>query len=392
MNLYRYKVIYKIVVVLFAIAIAIFSVYYTNQLVSELESAELRQIDLFAKAQKAIVSPENNDGLSFLLTEIIETNRTIPVILTDELGTPIASRNIEIPKGITKEQKDAFLREELSAMQGDKPVIEVDLGDGWKQYIHYTNSLVLKKLRYYPFVQLTVIALFGLLAYLLFSAVRHAEQNRVWVGLAKETAHQLGTPISSLMAWIEVFKADGNLEENITDELTKDIQRLETITARFSSIGSEQTLTVQDVGIATDNAISYLRSRISQKVIISVEKPAQPIFVAINSPLYEWVIENICKNAVDAMNSIGSIKITLQQSPNLKTVWIDIADTGKGIPASKFKTVFQAGYTTKKRGWGLGLTLAKRIVEEYHHGKIYVKQSEIGAGTTFRIELPISKK
>ncbi|MCS7005199.1 MAG: HAMP domain-containing histidine kinase [Cytophagales bacterium] len=387
-HLYRNKMIYKAIVIVIAFLIAAFSIYYTNQLVKELQNSELRQIDLFAKAQKAIVSPDSHDGLSFLLTEIIETNRTIPVILTDELGTPIAYRNIQVPSHLSKEEKDAFLRKELTSMH-DKPAIEVNLGDGWKQYIHYTDSLVLKKLRYYPYIQLSVITIFGILTYLIFSSVRRAEQNRIWVGLAKETAHQLGTPISSLMAWVEVLKSEETLDKSIIEEITKDIQRLQTITSRFSSIGSEPMLSVCNLIEITEKAIEYLRSRISQKVSISLEKPSQPIMVALNASLYEWVIENLCKNAVDAMNGIGKIQISICPNFSRSIAEICVTDTGKGIPSSKFKTIFKAGYTTKKRGWGLGLTLAKRIIEEYHRGKIYVKQSELNAGTTFCIELPL---
>lgn len=255
------------------------------------------------------------------------------------------------------------------------------------QYLYYENSFLLTQLTYYPFIQLSVIAIFGFIAYLGFSYSRTAEQNRVWVGMAKETAHQLGTPISSLIAWVEYLKTDERLQNHeVLTELNKDIEKLELITERFSSIGSIPVLNDENVIVIVRRVVDYLKSRISSKVEINVTALEDEIFAQLNPPLFEWVVENIIKNAVDAMSGDGSITINIIPGSDYK-VFVDISDTGKGIPASKMKTVFNPGFTTKKRGWGLGLALAERIVENYHKGKIFVKSSEIDRGTTFRIVL-----
>ena len=255
-------------------------------------------------------------------------------------------------------------------------------------YVYYKNSDLLTQLQFYPYVQLTVIAIFAIIAYLIFNYSKAAEQNRVWVGLAKETAHQLGTPLSSLMAWVEYFKTDEKLKnEEIVRELDKDIQRLEMITSRFSNIGSVPQLKNENIFDAVCQTVTYLQKRISTKVKFEVSAfPNKEIAAGINKPLFDWVIENICKNAVDAMEGAGKISIKILKA-NEGRVYIDITDTGKGIGKSKIARVFQPGYTTKKRGWGLGLTLVKRIVENYHQGKIFVKSSELDKGTTFRIIL-----
>lgn len=273
-------------------------------------------------------------------------------------------------------------------MRTQYPPISIEIA-GLRQYIYYRNSNLINQLRYYPFIQLAVISLFVLMGYLAFSLSRNAEQNRVWVGLAKETAHQLGTPISSLLAWSEYLRSKPELAaEGIVDEMDKDIVRLQMITARFSSIGSEQKLQLEDLGEMVEGAIDYLRNRVSKKVEISVNlnPPGVPIMAFINRPLFEWVIENITKNAVDAMAGVGTLRLDITELPE-GNVQMDIQDSGKGIPRNQFKKVFEPGFTTKKRGWGLGLTLARRIVEQYHKGKIFVKSSEPGKGTTFRILL-----
>ena len=271
-------------------------------------------------------------------------------------------------------------------LQYEPIVIEIaDL----KQYIYYRNSDLIIQLRYYPYVQLAVISLFILMGYLAFSISKNAEQNRVWVGLAKETAHQLGTPISSLIAWAEYLRMKPEIEEEgIVDEMDKDIQRLQMITARFSSIGSEQKLQLEDLGEMVEGAIGYLRSRVSQRVEITVKinPEGSQVMAFINRPLFEWVVENITKNAVDAMGGMGKLTLEITELTE-GNVQMDISDTGKGIPKNQFKKVFEPGFTTKKRGWGLGLTLARRIIEQYHKGRIFVKSSEAGVGTTFRILL-----
>ena len=265
--------------------------------------------------------------------------------------------------------------------------IRIDLGDGNSGIIYYLESLTLKQLRYFPFIMLGVIGLFLVVAYLLFSTFRRAEQNQVWVGMAKETAHQLGTPLSSLMAWLEILKDQGVSTSSIA-EMNKDIYRLETITERFSKIGSKAKLAPLNVVEVVISGINYLKSRISKKVEVKIENDDLVLVGNINKPLFEWVIENLVKNAVDAMHGDGLLAISFSGDIKGKSILIDISDSGKGLPANKLKNVFEPGYTTKERGWGLGLSLAKRIIEEHHGGKIYILNSELGVGTTFRISIP----
>jgi signal transduction histidine kinase len=253
--------------------------------------------------------------------------------------------------------------------------------------VYYKNSSLLRQLITYPYIQLSVIAIFGFISYLAFNYSKAEEQNRVWVGLAKETAHQLGTPLSSLMAWVEVLRDNEQLKQGgVVNELEKDIQKLLMVTERFSSIGSAPTLKKENVVSCINNVVNYLKPRVSSKVKIEVYSLSENIFAMVHTPLFEWVIENLCKNAVDAMGNTGTIGIKILKGNDHK-VFIDISDTGQGIPRSKIPMVFKAGFTTKKRGWGLGLALAKRIVETYHNGKIFVKNSEENMGTTFRISL-----
>jgi signal transduction histidine kinase len=259
-----------------------------------------------------------------------------------------------------------------------------------KQYVYYKNSFLLTQLTAYPYIQLSVIAIFAFISYLAFSYSKTAEQNRVWVGLAKETAHQLGTPLSSLMAWVEVFRDDPQFKgRGIVEELDKDIRKLRVVTERFSSIGSTPVLKEENLYLLVNNVVSYLQPRVSSKINIEVYALSETISAMVHAPLFEWVIENLCKNAVDAMGSSGTIAIKILRG-NEKKVFIDISDNGKGIPKSILSSVFKPGFTTKKRGWGLGLALAKRIIELYHNGRIFVKSSEENQGTTFRIELTVS--
>jgi signal transduction histidine kinase len=263
--------------------------------------------------------------------------------------------------------------------------IEIDLGDGQKNYIFYKESFLLTQLRYYPYFQFGVIGIFLLISYLLFSTARKAEQDQVWLGMAKETAHQLGTPLSSIIAWLEYLKLKG-VDENMLSEARQDVKRLETITERFSKIGSLPVLDKTDVVEVIHKSIEYMRTRTSKSVSFSISSQnLHTISVNLNVPLFEWVIENLCRNSIDAMDGTGAI--TVEITDQLQYVYIDVTDTGKGISRSRFKTIFQPGFTTKQRGWGLGLSLVKRIVENYHGGKIFVKSSEIGKGTTIRIVL-----
>lgn len=385
-EIYNSKSRFKLLILLIALIIGGASIYYTQQLVSRLAERERKLIDLYAKGLKFAGSSENSGDLSFIFEEIVKANNSIPVILADENRVPVNSKNIEIPAGTTMEEEHKILQKEIQEMRLQHDSIEIEFAPGYRNYIFYKNSFLLRQLLYYPYVQLTIIAIFAIIAYMAFSYSRNAEQNRVWVGLAKETAHQLGTPLSSLMAWVELFRGDTQYKnQEVVAELEKDVQRLEMITARFSSIGSAPSMNDEPIYAAIENTVDYLKVRVSRKVSFTMASDLPKDATAkINKPLFDWVIENTCKNAVDAMNGIGAIHIHISALNNSKLA-IDISDTGKGIPRSKFNQVFEPGYTTKKRGWGLGLTLVKRIVTNYHGGKIFVLNSEPGKGTTFRI-------
>jgi len=382
---------FKWVLISGAALIGIGSILYTNLIVAQLKDREQKFIDLFAKTIE-YTSNDENSNLTFLEQQIVVPNETIPVILTDALGNPILWRNVDIDPGSIKKLQQRKLRKELKIMKEEHEPIEItfrnEQGEIYDyQYVYYKNSKLLTQLLFYPYVQLSVIAVFGILAYVVFSYSKTAEQNRVWVGLAKETAHQLSTPLSSLMAWLEYFKTDPQIQnKEILHELDKDIKRLETITARFSSIGSVPSRNLENIHDTILNSITYLQKRISNKVKIEVSALPIDIRAQINKPLFDWVIENVCKNAVDAMSGVGVIKIHIKRG-KYGDVLIDIKDSGKGISKSKIPEVFQPGYTSKRGGWGLGLTLAKRIIEIYHKGKIFVKHSEVDVGTTFRIML-----
>jgi len=393
-DIYGSKSVLRWIVLAVSIIIGGVSILYTNDLVTKLKNREQRLIDLYAKSLEYASSESNTANISFIVQEIIIPNNSIPVIVTDELDVPLESKNLkEAENAKNPRDKKRILVKEIEVMREIYEPIPISLRDDDGQvvgfnFVYYKNSELLTQLQYYPYIQLSVIAIFGLIAYIVFNYSKTAEQNRVWVGLAKETAHQLGTPLSSLMAWIEYFKTDEKLkDEEIVQELDKDIHRLQMITARFSNIGSVPHLESENIFDAICEAITYLQRRISSKVKIDISAfPNTQIVAGINKPLFDWVIENICKNAVDAMGGSGKITVKILKA-NEGRVYIDITDTGKGMPKSKIKSVFQPGYTTKKRGWGLGLTLTKRIVENYHQGKVFVKSSEIDKGTTFRIVL-----
>lgn len=314
-------------------------------------------------------------------SDIITNSASAPVIYADINQRILAFGNLDSAKMESKE----YVSQVIQEMKSTNQAIKVDLGDEKVRYIYYNDSPLLVKLKYYPLVQLGVIALFLLIAYYLFSTARNAEQNQVWVGMAKETAHQLGTPLSSLLAWIEVLKSK-NVDEKTIAEIRKDLGRLETVTERFSKIGAKPNLEQNDVNLLIEKTLTYLKTRLSKKVNFEhTTSNGKEVIASINVPLLEWVLENIIKNGVDAIGGEGNIKIHVTDQSQF--VYIDITDNGKGIPKGARKTVFQPGYTTKKRGWGLGLSLTKRIVENYHSGKVFVKSSDIGQGTTFRIVL-----
>ena len=388
--IYDQKSRIKLLIGAIALLIAAATVVYTNRLVQRVSEREQQQIALYAKTQRYIINTEEDSNLSFLMDEIINANTTIPVIVTKGTGTISDTKNVIIPKGLSEKAAIAFLRQEIEKMKLKHPPIVIELGASQRDYIYYTDSALLAQLRTYPLVQLAVIACLGVIAYFVFSYSKRSEQNRVWVGLAKETAHQLGTPLSSLMAWqTYLSESERFRHEPIVEELSKDIRRLQIITERFSNIGSVPVLKPENILRTTQNAIDYLQSRVSRKVVFEIKTDLPTDTPAlVNIPLFDWVIENICKNAVDAMDGRGSITLHLRRPVRDRTaIAIDITDTGKGIPKSKIDRVFLPGYTTKKRGWGLGLALAKRIIENYHAGKLFVKWSEVGRGTTFRLVL-----
>jgi signal transduction histidine kinase len=388
MDIYNNRSRFKLGFVIVALSIAAVSLLYTNILVSQLAEREQRLIDLYAQALEFVIEADPDDELLLYVEKIIKANESVPAILVTE-GKIQDFINITIPKRASKDREEKILQRELEKMKEHRPPLVIESeGLGIKSYLYYRESNLLYQLRYFPYVQLLVISVFGFLTYLAFDYSRRAEQNRIWAGLAKETAHQLGTPISSLMAWIDYLRLEESLQDNsIIQELEKDVRRLEMITARFSSIGSEPTLKSEDIYFIILGITNYLRKRISTKVDWQIKNnlPRHKATL-LNRHLFEWVIENICKNAVDAMGGIGAIYITLDELPEGDII-IDIKDTGKGMSKSQIKKVFSPGYTTKKRGWGLGLTLAKRIIHNYHRGKLFVKESEPDQGTTFRMIL-----
>ncbi len=382
-DLYSNKKQVKWLVVLVSIIIGSGSIWYTNQLVDELKERERRQIELLSAALEYAAS--NAENLTFINQEIIQQNYSIPIIMVDSEGDPIEFRNIPFKSNANAQDSIRTLQAELLEMQEEYEPILLEEAD---IQVYYRNSELLINLKYYPYVQLAVILLFGVLAYTLFNQSKIAEQNRVWAGLTKETAHQLGTPIASLMAWIDYLRNSPVWEENreIIQEMDKDVVKLRMVTERFSSIGSKPVIQSENLYESIEETINYLRPRISTKVEMIINADSKDLDAMMNKPLFEWVIENICKNAVDAMKGKGVITIEILQDSD-KYVIVDITDTGKGMEKGMYKRVFNPGFSTRQRGWGLGLTLAKRIIEGYHGGKIFVKNSEIGKGTTFRIVL-----
>lgn len=381
MNLYRQKQVVKGVLLFAAIIIGALSLWYTNTLVKKLSDEEKKKVELWAEATKKLADlTDATTDFNFLIN-VIRNNTTVPVVMVDENDNILSWRNLDS----LQMQDTAFAKSQLQVMRAEREPIEIKLYNGKMNRIYYKDSLLLTKLRYYPFFQLGVIALFVLVSYLAFSSSRRAEQNQVWVGMAKETAHQLGTPLSSLLAWIDLLKLKG-VGAEYTNEIEKDIGRLNTITERFSKIGSPPALKKENLAEVVRRSVSYIQTRSSGKVAFEINVGDEAQTEAnLNAPLLEWVFENVLKNAIDAMSGEG--KISVNVTDQLQFVYIDISDTGKGIPRGAFGTVFKPGYTTKSRGWGLGLSLSKRIIEDYHHGQIFVKSSEPYVKTTFRIVL-----
>ncbi len=395
MDIYAKKQKWKFALIGFAILIGISSLFVTNMLVKELKLEERKKIELWAAATNQLVNLTGEGDFS-LAIKVISENNNIPVILVDDCDTILESRNFEIytkvdsfffsigvlsPTEITPE----FLRKELTSIKenGETPIEVPIIGD--TQWIYYKDSVLLNRLRFYPIYQLGFIGIFMFIAYFIFSSSRRSEQNQVWAGMAKETAHQLGTPLSSLMAWLELLKSKEGMKEMVV-EMEKDIIRLETITARFSKIGSKPNLETINIIELLKESTNYLKSRFPEKVNIKMNFEKEEVLVPVSQVLLNWVIENICKNAVDAIKGKGEIIVSVIEE---KThVLINISDNGEGINRSILKNIFKPGVTSKKRGWGLGLSLSKRIVEQYHKGSLFVMQSEKGVGTTFTIKLP----
>lgn len=384
LSIYYKKNNWKLVLLVVAIVIGGLSLYYTNRVVENIANQEKKKVELWARATKEISSAEEFDSNQEFLLDILRENDNIPVILTDDSLNIISYLNIDPEKA----EIPAYLENQLVVMQSQHTPIIIEPFEGLVQYIYYKDSDLLYQLRYYPYFQLAVISIFLLVSYFAFSLSRRYEQDFLWVGMAKETAHQLGTPISSLMAWHEYMKASAPEGDEMMEEVAKDLDRLQVITERFSKIGSVPVLEADSLQQTLEQGVGYMARRVSDKVKFSFAMPEKEIQVALNKPLFDWVLENLIKNALDAMNGSGSIHIALKTSS--KNAIIDISDSGKGIPKSQFQAIFKPGITTRKRGWGLGLTLVKRIVEKYHKGKIFVKESEPGKGTTFRILLPLA--
>ncbi len=375
----------KIILVIAAVAIAVVSLLVSGTLTKELAAEERNKMEVWAEAMRSLSNADENTDMNLVL-KVIDKNNTIPVIVTDAGGNVQVYRNMEI-EGRNLEDSMEYAKAIGERLKDEGKYIRISIGEEKSaDYINvcYDDSVMLKRLSTYPYIQLGVVMLFAVVAVFALLTSKKAEQNKVWVGLSKETAHQLGTPISSLMAWTEILK-ESYPDDSLIPEMEKDVKRLELIADRFSKIGSLPEPVDTDLNAVMDHVVEYMSRRTSSKVTFIRDFPKEDIILKMNASLFEWVIENLCKNAVDAMEGAGTITLHLEESHG-KAV-IEVSDTGKGIKKKNMKNVFRPGFTTKKRGWGLGLSLAKRIIEEYHRGRIFVKSSEVGVGTTFRIEM-----
>ena len=383
LNKYQVKSLVKFMLLIVALSIVAVSLLYTDNLAKQLKEEERAKVALWAEATRLIATMEEDDDFDVTYAlSVIKANNTIPVIVTLQDGTVIASRNIDS----SQESNPSYINQTIKQMKESNDPIIAGLYEDQNIVIYYENSILFTKLKLYPYVQLVIIAVFLLVSYYAFSYSKRSEQNQVWVGMSKETAHQLGTPISSLMAWMDVIEAqDGQMNEEVRQEIQNDIKRLELITERFSKIGSEPVLSPVKLTEVVDETVGYLSKRLSSKISFDVVDQTVDSTVHLNVPLFAWVLENLTKNAADAMSGEGAM--TYEISETDRNVFLEVSDTGKGIPSGRFKTIFEPGFTTKKRGWGLGLSLVKRIVENYHNGTIHVKESNPGVKTTFRITL-----
>ncbi len=395
-NAYQNKKLWKYILLAFAVIIASGSLFYTNYLARNIAKSERTRAQVWAMSMKQVISADDNDFLPYVFA--VRDSSLVPAIVTDEKGDFQFAKGLDTTKTFIPPVPDAikdknvpnydpnYFKAELATMKHQHEPIKIILPRGY-WLIYYKDSALLSQLKLFPYVQLSVIAVFLLLAYTAFNSSRKSEQNQVWVGLAKETAHQLGTPISSLMAWIELIKDKFNAEDDpLIAEMENDVQRLEIVADRFSKIGSKPKLEENAVFDVVEDFVNYFKIRVSNNISFEITGD-RDLVAGLNIPLFDWVIENLLKNAVNAIEGKGSIRVNITTNKSKDQIVIDVIDTGKGIPKSKFITVFQPGYTTRKRGWGLGLSLTKRIVENYHNGHIVVRDSELGKGTTFRITL-----
>ena len=383
MNAYRNKIFWKTFIIISATLIGGISLYYTNILARNMATEEQKRMQIWAEAIRQMQISENENEIDFCL-EIIRNHTSIPVILTDDNNNIVQTRNLSDSLMIMSDS--VYSTNRIKTLQEKHAPIVINLPNDHKNFIYYDDSTILKQLAHFPFIQMSIIGIFLIVAYLAFSSSRRAEQNKVWIGMSKETAHQLGTPISSLMAWIEILRQNES-NQSYVDEMQKDVDRLRMIADRFSKIGSLPTLQPCNLSEAIETAVGYMRTRISSNVTLDVkDNTSHSVMVRLNTSLFNWVIENMIKNAIDAMEGKGCITIKLNET--LKYAEILMTDTGKGLAKNQFKAIFSPGYTTKERGWGLGLSLVQRIVKDYHRGKIMVQSSEIGVGTTFKILLP----
>ena len=404
MNIYEIRRYGTWILLLLAIVMVGIFVWVSNRLVADLTIQERERMEVWAGATREMaraftagidgngnVAETSEPELEFLLS-ILAGNHTIPVLLTDSDGVILDQRNFDLPEpldslDVLSHANMAFLYRKLEELKKGNNIIQIIITPDNSQYVYYDDSKLLKRLGYYPYIQLAVMLVFIVVVYYALSSTKRAEQNKVWVGLSKETAHQLGTPISSLMAWMELLKST-DVDPDIVREMNKDVNRLSTIASRFSKIGSRPKMEEDDLNAVVMHAGEYMATRVSKRIKFTLSPSSFPVKVKMSAPLFEWVMENLIKNAVDAMDGNGSITVSVAVEG--ETAYVTVSDTGKGIPRKNFKTIFNTGYTTKTRGWGLGLTLARRIVDQYHGGHIYVKDSEPGRGTTFRIDLPLA--
>ena len=401
-NIYDSRRIWRIVFLVLSLVLVALFLYISNNLVKDLAVQERERMEIWANATQELATmgtsgetdgqgnPTGMADVDFLLS-IIEANHNIPVLLVDDKDNILDHRNFRLPEPeenpfeISAANME-YLNKKLRRLKNSENKIDIHIDDATTQYLYYEDSTLLRRLSYFPYIQLAVLILFFAIAYFALMSIKRAEQNKVWVGLSKETAHQLGTPISSLMAWTQLLESMG-VDKSIVTDMDKDVKRLSTIADRFSKIGSMPDKELVSINEAVTSSLEYMRARIPKRVNLYIHTNDQTNNgVMLSQTLFAWVMENLTKNAVDAMDGEGQLDITVEDSPN--NVVILVKDTGKGIARKNFKNVFTPGFTTKKRGWGLGLTLVKRIIEEYHNGQIYIQESEVGKGTTFCIELP----